>query len=75
MAWTAVPYRKSVPVRIFGTWYGFLVRDFLVRIFGPDFWSGFFFGTVLGTEFGLDSNLVRYLVRISVRKNPIRNGF
>ena len=43
-AWTAVPYRKSVPVRIlvsgtdfwyeircYGAWYGFSVRSFSVR--------------------------------------------
>ena len=58
----------------FGTWYGFLVRDlmvrYVVRIFGTDF-----FGTVRGTDFGPDSNLVRYVVRILVRKNPYRNGF
>ena len=49
----------------FGTWYGFLVRDlmvrYVVRIFGTDFfqygtwygfWSGLEPGTVRGTDFG-----------------------
>ena len=60
-AWTAVPYRKSVP----DVWYveRILVRDSLVRdverILGTDFyrygtWYGFWYGLELGTVRGTD---------------------
>ena len=66
----------------FGTWYGFLVRDlmvrYVVRIFGTDFfqygtwygiWSGLEPGTVRGTDFGTDFFSVRYVVRTKISKN------